>query len=499
MKRDFDTILDECLKLVMEGESIESVLSEYPDIREELESLLRTALDINHLPKIEPSQEYVSASKINLLREIRLYESEKTEGFNILSFPQRFSAAIGDFWQTFSAPKKWSVAVTAILVIVLVASLGQFVFFKSSPAMASTCILQVLSGEAYISDAASDSFEPVLDETILETGTQVKTDGNSYALLTFNDGSTVKLEPETVLEITRLETGEEEAPVIVLNQVIGRTWSSVVDMTDTGSRFEIDTPSATAVVHGTLFTTEVTEVGDTTVSTTDGLVSVTADDEEVFVASNQQTKVFKGKKPSIPQNAPDPDSEISITITGLAVGSLVDPTGSSTGKLPDGTEFNQIQGSQSSTTGEYTQVITVTDPKNGNYKIALRDLAESTVQYRIQGKVKGEVVLDYEDSLDPEEEQDYILDFNLKVSEDSIEIGKLMVKPMKGNGPEKVGGGKDVEDIPPGKSDKEDAADKNNQETKPGKKEEDDTRGKSDVTSPSDNQSNAQNQSNKRK
>ena len=145
----------------------------------------------------------------------------------------------------------------------------------------------------------------------------------------------------------------------------------VVQRTLEGPRFEIDTPSATAVVHGTLFTTEVTEEGDTTVSTTDGLVSVTAGDEEVLVARNQQTKVYKGKKPTQPQNIPEAEYEISITITGLAVGSLVDPTGSSTGKLPDGTEFNQIQGSQSTTTGEHTQVITVTDPKNGNYKIAL--------------------------------------------------------------------------------------------------------------------------------
>ena len=180
---------------------------------------------------------------------------------------------------------------------------------------------------------------------ILETGTQVKTEVNSHALVVFDDGSTITLEPETILEITRLETNEDGSPIIILSQIIGRTWSSVVDMTGDDSRYEIDTPSATAVVHGTLFTTEVTGEGETTVSTTEGLVSVTADDEEVFVAANQQTKVFMGKKPSKPQNIPEPDSEISIIITGLVTGSLIDPTGSSTGKLSDGTEFNQIPGS----------------------------------------------------------------------------------------------------------------------------------------------------------
>jgi hypothetical protein len=505
MKKDFDTILDECLRLVMKGESIESVLSEYPDIRAELEPLLRAALDISHLPKIEPSPEYVSVSKSNLLREIRLLESEKAHGFDILSLPRQLASAIGDFWQTFSAAKKWSVAVTAVLIIVLVATLGQFVFFKSSPVMASTCVLQVLSGEAYISDAESDSFEPGSDGMILETGMQVKTAGNSYALITFNDGSTIKLESETILEITHLETDEEGVPVIILSQLVGQTWSSVVKMSDFDSRFEIDTPSATAVVHGTLFTTEVTEEGETTVSTTEGLVSVTADDEEVFVAADQQTKVSKGKKPSAPQNTPDPDSEISITITGLTAGSLVDPTGSSTGKLPDGTEFNQIPGSQSLMSGLDTQVITVANPKNGNYKIALRNLTGGTVNCSIQGKLEGVSVLDFEDSLDLEKEQDYVLDFNLKVSENSIEIGKFMVKPMKGNNPEKgvkvEKGDKVDKEIPPGKNSTENVTDINNnkKEAKPETTEKNDNKGKSDSNSPPGSQDTEGNKSQKDK
>ena len=108
------------------------------------------------------------------------------------------------------------------------------------------------------------------------------------------------------------------------------------------------------------------------------------------------------------------------------------------------------------------------------------------------------MVLDYEDSLDPQNEQDYILDFNLKVSAETIDIGKLMVKPMNGNGPEKVGRGKDIKDFPPGKSDKEDTADTTNKETNPGKKE-DDNKEKPGSNKPSENQSDDKNQPNKRK
>ncbi|UCD08084.1 MAG: FecR domain-containing protein [Dehalococcoidales bacterium] len=495
MKKDFDTILDECLKLVVKGESIEDVLAAYPDEREDLEPLLRTALDISFLPKIEPSEEYIRTSKINLLREIRAGESEKTNEFDILAVPRKFVSVIDDFWQTFSTTKKWSVAVTAVLVVVLVASLGQFVFFRSSPAMASTCVLQVLSGEIYVSDKDSDSFGPGSNGMILEMGTQVKTNTDSYALLSFNDGSTIRLEPETILELTQLQINEDGTPVIVLGQLVGSTWSSVVPMTGTDSRFEIDTPSATAVVHGTLFTTEVTEEGETTVSTTEGLVSVTADDEEVFVAANQQTKVFMGKKPSKPQNIPEPDSEISIIITGLVTGSLVDPTGSSTGKLSDGTEFNQIPGSQSFLVDADTQVITVMNPRNGNYKIALRYLGEGTVDYRIEGKLRGKIVHYKGDTFDPEADQDYILDFNLKVSEESIEIGKIMIKPMRGNNLEK---GVKEKEIPPGKNNTENVTGNINKGLKPEKTDRDDDGNSANLTS-SDNRSNNKNKSEKRK
>lgn len=495
MEKDFDTILDRCLKLVMEGESIENVLNEYSDVRDDLEPLLRMAVNVSHLPKIEPSEEYINKSKINLLREIRASKSEERFGFDMLALQNRFSSTFRDFWQSFSAPKKWSVAVAAVLVVVLVATLGQFVFFKPSPAMASTCVLQVLSGEVYISDSDSNIFEPSSDRMILEMDMQVKTSSDSYALITFNDGSTTELEPETILEITHLETNEEGSPVIVLSQLVGRTWSSVEKMTDADSRFEINTPSATAVVHGTLFTTEVSEQGETTVSTTEGLVSVTADDEEVFVAANQQTKVFKGKRPSQPQNIPEPESEISINITGLVASSLVDPTGSSTGILPDGTEFNQIPSSKSVLYDVDTQVITISNPKNGNYKIALRFLHENNITYSIQGKLKGEKVLYFKDTLDPEQGRNYVLDFNLKVTEESIEIGKFMIKPMGGNGPEKALNDREDKENPAGKNITENVTDNNTKGEKPDKSEEKNNPGKPDINIHSDNRSN-NNQSN---
>jgi hypothetical protein len=74
-----------------------------------------------------------------------------------------------------------------------------------------------------------------------------------------------------------------------------------------------------------------------------------------------------------------------------------------------------------------------------------------------------------------------------------------MVKPMRGNDPEKIGKDIDANGIPSGKNSKEDDVDKNNGESKPEKTEKNDDKGKPDNNNPSDNRSNTQNQSNKYK
>ncbi len=470
MKKDFAYILDECIDRVMKGEAVESVLSEYPDSREELESLLRTALDINGLPEIVPSSEYINLSKTTLLREIcQLGKSGKDSTSGIFSLSYGLPAAIGNFWQNITTAKRWSIAVTAVLIIVLFATLGQFVFLRPSTAMASACVLRVLSGEVGISNPESDKFHPANDGMTLTTGTQVKTGENSHALITFFDGSTIKLEPDTVLEITNLENDEGKSPIIILKQWLGKTWSRVIKMIDPGSRFEIETPSATAIVRGTLFTTDVTEQGDTTVSTTEGLVSVAAEDEEVFVEPNHKTNVSNGKKPSEPLQIPEPVSEITITITGAAVGSINDPTGSSTGSLPDGTDFNQISGSTSSSPDAETQVITLSEPADGNYTLALRYLAEGTADYHIQGTLNGEVVLNYSGSLDTGKESGYLINFDLAVTGESINIEKVKVKLLDDNSPEKIGQEKFENKTPPGKNKSEEATDKDKKESTPAK------------------------------
>jgi len=143
----------------------------------------------------------------------------------------------------------------------------------------------------------------------LYAGTRVKTSPDSTALLTFFDGSTLTLEPGAELEIQQLQSDDDKAVTIVLKQWMGRTWSQVVKMVDKGSRYEIETPTAIALVRGTKFLLDVDEEGKTREETTEGLVSVVALGEEVLVPAGQMTFVEPGVTPSEPTVASVPEVE----------------------------------------------------------------------------------------------------------------------------------------------------------------------------------------------
>ncbi|MFC2122293.1 FecR domain-containing protein [Bacteroidota bacterium] len=147
----------------------------------------------------------------------------------------------------------------------------------------------------------STVWETAENGTTLTTGTRIQLASSSNAILTFFNGTTVELEPGADLVVEQLEVGSQNQPtVIVLRQWFGKTWSRVAQLADPGSRYEIQTPSATIMVRGTVFTTEVDDTGTARVQTIEGLVSVSAQGEEVYLPAGQQTEVKSGASPLEP-------------------------------------------------------------------------------------------------------------------------------------------------------------------------------------------------------
>lgn len=225
----------------------------------------------------------------------------------------------GKQYQAYGGARRVTIiAVTIILIAVVAVSLmlSGVLDYQSDPSvLASTCTLTCDTGAVEIREAGSDDWDDVEDGAVLQAGTRIRTTAISEALLTFFNGSTFKLEPNTDILIEQLECDENRHTVIVIRQWIGTTWSRVVEMVDPGSRYEIRTPSAAALVRGTYFMVKVDETGSTTVKVIEGevivtgLVEDTKESEDEAYDEEHEILVPAGYRVIITRGSPLPPSE----------------------------------------------------------------------------------------------------------------------------------------------------------------------------------------------
>ncbi len=440
METKLAEILDECIARLRKGEKVEDCLNQYPSLREQIAPLLRAAVSVSALPRVKPSAEFREESKARLMSRLRqqsLAVKAKSRQETLLL------GSLAAVWQglcrSIIGARKVAIPVALAVVVMLVASIGAFNLLSPTPALASQCTLSILSGSAEVQRAGEDAWKQGANGMTLASGDRVKTAPDSHAMLTFFEGSTVTLEANTDLQIEQVGYSNEQSTTIVMKQWLGRTWSRVVRMADPGSHYRIDTPTASAIVRGTLFATEVDQAGGTGVATTEGIVSVVAQGEEVDLPANRQTHVEAGAGPSQPAAMPDPETQIVITIDSPAVGSVVSPDGSSTGYLPGGLSYNQITGSRSSSPSEGEQTITIPQPGSGEYTLVLRYLTPGSANFNIQGKSADKVAFNYSGTYGAEGDGGWIIRFNINMEGGQI-VGSGVngVNSLGGESPEKI-------------------------------------------------------------
>src|SRR3954452_7349187 len=148
------------------------------------------------------------------------------------------------------------VAIPVILILV-----GGGIFAASRLSRPSTAYalvtdttLSVLKGTAQL-QRADGSRATVLpgpgNDTTVRAGDRIETGADSYAVVTYFDGSTTEIEPSTNVTIQKLDRLPGGGVNISLSQQVGQTWNRVEKLVDANSRFETTTSSAVAYVRGT--------------------------------------------------------------------------------------------------------------------------------------------------------------------------------------------------------------------------------------------------------
>ncbi|MFC2000776.1 hypothetical protein ACFLXE_08525, partial [Chloroflexota bacterium] len=100
--------------------------------------------------------------------------------------------------------KKLTLIVVAILILAIVVLVVKERISPPGDVLARSTTLTVLHGDNVFLSEEEGSWENVTDTVVVKEGNGIKTGDDSWALITFDDGTTVELEPNTEVSVTEL-------------------------------------------------------------------------------------------------------------------------------------------------------------------------------------------------------------------------------------------------------------------------------------------------------
>ena len=408
----FDEVLDACVADILGGRrTVAECLEEWPQHRERLEPLLEAAAAMHRIPRAAETRPDPARRALFMaaLRETP-QQSPRSAPLRALaavgSAPRAALGALSTFGRVGAVAAPAAALAVAAIALTLVLNRG-----TTTTAYAST--LTVFAGA--VEQQLDGAWRPLADGATLQEGARLRTDGEGSALLTFADGSTASIEPDTelVIDLARVNGSRR----IRLRQFAGRLWNDVAPDERPGALYLVETPDAIVTAHGTLFET-VVEQGETAVSTANGLVELEAGDENVFVAPGERVSARAQRLTAARQKAQKADAGLRLAVDAPFVASLVAPNGKAVGARPDGIVYHQLAGATSTNPGDGPQRIELRQLPPGTYQLLLRRVEEGS----------GEIVL----TVGPDELRfpvDRIGEAVRVELEVSIEDGKLRVRP----------------------------------------------------------------------
>jgi hypothetical protein len=238
---------------------------------------------------------------------------------------------------------------TVALTFVLAIAFGAFGAVSNAQVFGASTSLTVISGEVMVRHGAGD-FVAATDGQVLNEGDTVRTGPDARAVLTYFEGSTVTVEPDTQLTIENSAALADGSTVVVMSQAFGRTWHVVTKLITGSSKYDVKTPANTASVRGTAFEV-VSDQNATTVTTTEGTVlsnTVNPDDGRrvrVPVAAGTTLTQPTNEAATFARPAAAPERKVTVTVDATNT-LVVDPLGRANGITRAGKKVVQTPGAQ---------------------------------------------------------------------------------------------------------------------------------------------------------
>lgn len=167
-----------------------------------------------------------------------------------------------------------------------------------------------VEGQALVSHANQDKFEPLEEGSPVFPNDQIKTRDDSRVKILFQDDSIIVIGPESnfiINENTYSSSGRNQPSTFKL--LTGKIRVMVTKhLAASGSKYEVETTTAVTGVRGTHFVIEAKSDDETNVFTIEGELNVRNSQVEirgeVTVSSNMMTRIKFGLAPSSPESIP---------------------------------------------------------------------------------------------------------------------------------------------------------------------------------------------------
>ena len=225
-----------------------------------------------------------------------------------------------------------------VVLVLIVAGVGAFLYFPRGGGVASAQNAATLSvlNRAIEGARAGGAFVAALDGEVFATGDLVRANVEGRAVLTFFDGSSMSVDPGSQVKVIALNRVSTDGIQVTIEQSLGRSWSAVQKLKTPDSRYEVRTPSTTAVVRGTGFLTLVQQLASggtqTTYQVDEGTLQVTATaGGSVSVPAGSQVTIAEGAPAPASATPIPPAPRIEVVVSQGLGFLLVAPTGQSCG------------------------------------------------------------------------------------------------------------------------------------------------------------------------
>ncbi len=356
-------VLDEGIARLKTGDGVDDIVGGVdPALAAELRPLLDAAASLHEAgPEAFPED----ARRLNRARVMR-----EIGGAEAVSTPRRRPLLrLRPSWEQ----ALLGAAVAAAVVLGL--SVGVRTSQAPDGAEAAT-ILTVLQGEVRVSSGAETLL--VRRTAQLRPGDRIVTGAGTRAVLTFLDGSTVTLEPDTEVVIDSV-LDQQGSVRVRLTQERGNTWTHVPP--ELGSRdIKIETPTGSVQTNEAAFATSVEPAsGRTQVDAGSGSIQVSSGNTSAEVTGGTTASIDAAGKVAPAAPSRPPPRALIVRITGPASGFVTDPNGATVGVLTPAYQVSQISGAEVTREGT-TLVIRIPEPVSGAYEIGIHGAADGTVQ-----------------------------------------------------------------------------------------------------------------------